>query len=159
MRRQNGVKRQYKRIQRNTAARGIRRGLLLYYWGVLLRLWAAAMPDLYPHMPPPPVSGAQGGRGRRRAVFRPDLRLFLLCLFLLFISYFYIYYIYNYISIYVSIIYMCLYIYLYIPLLALATAAAPHMNTRTSARRADHTTATPGAMQKNKGDSPSKKRV
>lgn len=127
MRRQNGVKRQYKRIQRNTAARGIRRGLLLYYWGVLLRLWAAAMPDLYPHMPPPPVSGAQGGRGRRRAVFRPDLRLFLLCLFLLFISYFY-YTIYIIIYPYMYLLYICVYIsiYIYTPVGACGSRCAPY---------------------------------
>lgn len=167
MRRQNGAKRQYKRIQRETAARGIRRGLLLYYWGVLLRLWAAAMPDLYAAYAAASSVQCLGHRGDG-AAFPAWIGVFFFfaCFFFLLVIYYISYtysYIYNYISIYVSIIcvYIYLSIYLYIcpPLLALAAAAAPHMNTRTSARRADHTTATPGAMQKNKGDSPSKKRV
>ena len=72
-----------------------------------------------------------GGQGRRRGMSRPDLRLFLLCLFLLFISYLYSYisynYVYNYISIYVSII--CVYIYLSIyvpPVGACGSRCAPY---------------------------------
>lgn len=158
MRRQNGNKRPYIRTQRETAARGMRRGLLLYYWGALLRLWAGAFPDPMPHMPPPPVSGVQGDRdGGAVCPARICVFFFFACFFFLLVIYIAIYII---IYLYMYLLYVSIYIYLYMsPLLALAAAAAPHMHTRTSARRADHTTATPGAMQKNKGDSPSKKRV
>jgi hypothetical protein len=67
----------------------MRRGLLLYYWGALLRLWAGAFPDPMPHRPPPPVSGVQGDRdGGAVCPARICVFFFFACFFFLLVIYY-----------------------------------------------------------------------
>lgn len=158
MRRQNGAERPYKRIQGEQQPEACAAGCF-YIIGARC---CACVPERARSYAAYAAASSVRRPGAAARHVPPGRCLFLLCLFLLFISYLYSYIlIIIYLCMY--LLYICVYIYLSIyicpPLLALAAAAAPHMNTRTSARRADHTTATPGAMQKNKGDSPSKKRV
>lgn len=150
MRRQNGAKRQYKRIQRETAARGTCRGLLLYYWARC----CACVPQLCPAMadpvPPPPASSVRDpGATARRFSSGSSSFFFFVYFFFLLVIYMAIsiyHYIYNYISIYMYLcIYISIYLSIYSPPVAACGGCCAYTYTHTSARRSDQTTATPGA--------------
>lgn len=113
MRRQNGAERPYKRIQRKQQPGAYAAGC--FY--ISCACCGAYGPELCPAMsdpvPPPPASRRPGYRGDGATCPAWIVVLFLLCLFLLFISYYIAIYLFLIIDIYI-IIYLSIYLSIYL---------------------------------------------